>query len=155
MSFNTQCNIYMSFKMINTYICHLIQIMNNASLDRLDQRDTTRGGKSLAPHAKSPMGGAGLRNTKAERCAQARHGALRQFLEPCPSRSWRRTKQVQPLQWEHGVWPCAAAAADSKWREVLEQVGREAHKRAVLAPVVVSAMFKTRLLGAANMEQVN
>jgi len=80
MSFTTQCNIYMFFKMINTYICHLIQIMNNASLDRSDQRDTTRGGKSLAPHAKSPMGGAGLRNTKAERCAQARHGALRRFL---------------------------------------------------------------------------
>jgi len=76
-------------------------------------------------------------------------------ISRCPSRSCWRTEQVQPLQWEHGVWPCAAAAADSKWREVPEQVGREAHKRVVFAPVVVSAMFKTRLLGAANMEQVN
>jgi len=47
------------------------------------------------------------------------------------------------------------AAADSKWREVPEQVGRAAHKRAVLAPVVVSAMFRTGLLGAASMEQIN
>ena len=47
------------------------------------------------------------------------------------------------------------AAADSKWREVPEQVGRGAHKCAVLAPVVVSAMFRTGLLGAISMEQVN
>jgi len=47
------------------------------------------------------------------------------------------------------------AAADSKWREVPEQVGRATHKRAVLAPVVVSAMFRTKLLGDANMEQIN
>jgi len=42
------------------------------------------------------------------------------------------------------------AAADSKWREVPEQVGRASHKRAVLAPVVVSAMFRTKLLGTAT-----
>ena len=47
------------------------------------------------------------------------------------------------------------AAADSKWREVPEQVGRASHKRAVLAPVVVSAMFRTKLLGDATMEQIN
>jgi len=47
------------------------------------------------------------------------------------------------------------AAADSKWREVPEQVGRASHKRAVLAPVVVSAMFRTKLLGDANMQQIN
>jgi len=47
------------------------------------------------------------------------------------------------------------AAVDSKWREVPEQVGRAAHKGAVLAPVVVSAMSRTRLLGAASMEQFN
>jgi hypothetical protein len=47
------------------------------------------------------------------------------------------------------------AAADSKWREVPEQVGRASHKRAVLAPVVVSAMFRTKLLGDATMEQNN
>ena len=39
--------------------------MINASFDRSDPRDTTRGGVSLAPHAKSSMGGAGMRNTKA------------------------------------------------------------------------------------------
>ena len=94
-------------------------------------------------------------------CATRRLKDVRkQDMEHCvdfslSSRSCWRTEQVQPLQWEHGVWPCAAAAADSKWREVPEQVGREAHKRVVFAPVVVSAMFKTRLLGAANMEQVN
>jgi len=47
------------------------------------------------------------------------------------------------------------AAADSKWREVPEQVGRASHKRAVLAPVVVSAMFRAKLLGDATMEQIN
>ena len=47
------------------------------------------------------------------------------------------------------------AAADSKWRKVPEQNGGGAHKRAVLAPVVVSAMFRTGLLGAVSMEQVN
>jgi len=47
------------------------------------------------------------------------------------------------------------AAADSKWREVPEQVGRAAYNRAVLAPVVVSAMFRAGLLGAASMEQIN
>ena len=39
--------------------------MINASFDRSDPRDTTRGGVSLAPHAKSSMGGARMRNTKA------------------------------------------------------------------------------------------
>jgi len=39
--------------------------MINAPFDRSDPRDTTRGGVSLAPHAKSSMGGAGMRNTKA------------------------------------------------------------------------------------------
>ena len=39
--------------------------MINASFDRSDPRDTTRGGVSLAPHAKSSMVGAGMRNTKA------------------------------------------------------------------------------------------
>ena len=29
------------------------------------------------------------------------------------------------------------------------------HKRAVLAPVVVSAMFRTKLLGDATMEKIN
>ena len=38
--------------------------MDNASFDRSDPRDTTRGGVSLAPHAKTSMGGAGMRNTK-------------------------------------------------------------------------------------------
>jgi len=47
------------------------------------------------------------------------------------------------------------AAADSKWREVPEQVGRASHERAVLAPVVVSAIFRTKLLGDATMEQIN
>jgi hypothetical protein len=47
------------------------------------------------------------------------------------------------------------AAADSKWREVPEQVGRASHKRAVVAPVVVSAMYRTKLLGDAAMEQIN
>ena len=47
------------------------------------------------------------------------------------------------------------AAADSKWREVPEQVGRASHKRAVLAPAAVSAMFRTKLLGDANMQQIN
>jgi len=46
------------------------------------------------------------------------------------------------------------AAADSKWREVPEQVGRASHKRAVLAPVVVSAMYRTKLLGDASMQQI-
>jgi len=45
------------------------------------------------------------------------------------------------------------AAADLKWREVPEQVGRASHKRAVLAPVVVSAMYRTKLLGDTTMEQ--
>ena len=39
--------------------------MINASFDRSDPRDTTRGGVSLAPHAKLSMGGADMRNTKA------------------------------------------------------------------------------------------
>ena len=39
--------------------------MMNASFDRSDPRDTTRGSVSLAPHANSSMGGAGMRNTKA------------------------------------------------------------------------------------------
>ena len=39
--------------------------MNNAAFDRSDPMDTTRDGVSLAPHAKSSMGGAGMRNTKA------------------------------------------------------------------------------------------
>ena len=47
------------------------------------------------------------------------------------------------------------AAADSKWREVPEQVVRASHKHAVLAPVVVSAMFRTGLLGDTNMQQIN
>ena len=47
------------------------------------------------------------------------------------------------------------AAADSKWREVPEQVGRASHKRAVVAPVVVSAMYRTKLLGDAAMELIN
>ena len=47
------------------------------------------------------------------------------------------------------------AAADSKWREIPMQVGRASHKRAVLAPVVVSAMFRTKLLGDATMQQIN
>ena len=47
------------------------------------------------------------------------------------------------------------AAADSKWREVPEQVGRASHKRAVLAPVVVSAIFRTKLLGDATVQQIN
>ena len=46
------------------------------------------------------------------------------------------------------------AAADSKWREVPEQVGRASHKRAVLAPVVVSDMFRTKLLGDNNMQKI-
>jgi len=40
-------------------------MQNNASLDRSDPRDSTRGGKRLAAHAKLPLGGAGMRNTKA------------------------------------------------------------------------------------------
>jgi len=47
------------------------------------------------------------------------------------------------------------AAADLKWREVPEQVGRASHKRTVLAPVVVSVMFRTKLLGDTNMQQIN
>jgi len=47
------------------------------------------------------------------------------------------------------------AATDSKCREVLEQVGRASHKRAVLAPVLVSAMFRTKLLGDINTQQIN
>ena len=47
------------------------------------------------------------------------------------------------------------AAADSKWREVPEQVGRASHRRVVLAPVVVSAMHRTKLLGDATMQQIN
>ena len=42
--------------------------MINAPFDRSDPRDTTRGGVSLALHAKSSMGGAGMRNTKAWGC---------------------------------------------------------------------------------------
>ena len=34
-------------------------------------------------------------------------------------------------------------------------IGRASHKRAVLAPVVVSAMFRTKLLGDATMQQIN
>ena len=49
-------------------------------------------------------------------------------------------------------WRSALCAADSKWREVPEQVIRASHKRAVLAPVVVSAMFRTKLLGDATMD---
>jgi len=44
------------------------------------------------------------------------------------------------------------ATAYSKWREVPEQVAAAAHKRAVLAPMVVSAMSRTGLLGAASMD---
>ena len=43
----------------------------------------------------------------------------------------------------------------TKWSEVPEQVGRAFHKRAVLAPVVVSAMYRTKLLGDASMQQIN
>ena len=44
---------------------------------------------------------------RCERGAQGRHEALRRFLE-CPSSgSWRRTEQVQPFLWKHGVRLCA------------------------------------------------
>jgi len=40
-------------------------MQNNAFLDRSDPRDSTRGGKRLTAHTKSPLGGAGMRNMKA------------------------------------------------------------------------------------------
>jgi len=46
------------------------------------------------------------------------------------------------------------AAADSKCREVPEQISLPAHKRAVLAPVVISVMFRSGLLGGASMDQM-
>jgi len=51
--------------------------------------------------------GRGLWRHESRRCAtgaQSRHQALCRFLECPPSGSWRRTQQVEPSLWEHGVW---------------------------------------------------
>ena len=88
---------------------------------------------------------------RCERGAQGRHQALRRFLECPPSGSWRRTEQVQ-LLWEHGVRLCAPRCCRFEMARGPGASRKSISQGAVLAPVVVSAMFRTKLLGDATME---
>ena len=51
------------------------------------------------------LGAMNVQDAREVRKADIKH--FRRFLECPPSGSWRRTEQVQPFLWEHGVRLCA------------------------------------------------
>jgi len=53
-----------------------------------------------------------------------------------------------------GAWRSALCTSLPQIRNG-EELRRASHKRMVLAPVVVIAMFRTKLHGDANMQQIN